>query len=550
MCGIVNKISNDFSDVEIGGNVYSSIFCEYERVIMQSLITSFGLDSIIRDQHGGDVDTILNVRNVGIDPSMVYKDKDNRTAYEKRNSYDYGRYHRDTRFTKKTHEARKEFQATGQTIDNEYRDGSKIGWYGHTKSIPNEKKAELDHIVECKAINDDPGRVLSGLSGIDLANAEENLAWTDKSLNASMGSWARAQNEKYKKEHGYDAPIDFVDIKAYVKAHPELDEKTKANMIRHYEKARKAYERKIKHSYYTSRKFISDTANAAVKTGVLMGLREALGLVLSEVWFSIKERITTAKTNGEKLFQSISKGVEIGINRAKVKYKDVLGKFKDGTLAGILSSLTTTLINTFATTAKNTVKILRQSWASLVEATKILLYNPDALPFGERIRAAAKVIATGASVVVGSLVGDLIANSGIGTIPLVGGILQTFCSTLVSGVLSCTLLYVLDYDSRIARIIEILNSIKTADDNVNYYLLEAKLLEEYAAKLYDIDTAKFCSEVDGFYNVLKDIDKDMSEAQLNKCLKLTIKENGLQLPYGNHTSLCSFMHSQGHLHFE
>lgn len=34
-------------------NVYNSIFEQYERIVIQSLITSFGLDFLVSDQHGG-----------------------------------------------------------------------------------------------------------------------------------------------------------------------------------------------------------------------------------------------------------------------------------------------------------------------------------------------------------------------------------------------------------------------------------------------------------------------------------------------------------------
>ena len=54
-------------------NEYVSIFQQYEKVIIDSLITSFGLDFIIQDQHGGDVDTIHNVRQIGVDELMKYK---------------------------------------------------------------------------------------------------------------------------------------------------------------------------------------------------------------------------------------------------------------------------------------------------------------------------------------------------------------------------------------------------------------------------------------------------------------------------------------------
>lgn len=59
-------------DMEPEDNVFRSIWAEYERVILQSLVTSFGLDFLVHDQHGGDVDTIHNVREIGSDSKMEY----------------------------------------------------------------------------------------------------------------------------------------------------------------------------------------------------------------------------------------------------------------------------------------------------------------------------------------------------------------------------------------------------------------------------------------------------------------------------------------------
>ena len=53
--------------------ILDSMLQQYERVLLESIITSFGLDFIVKDQHGGDVDTILNVRKIGSDPEMKYK---------------------------------------------------------------------------------------------------------------------------------------------------------------------------------------------------------------------------------------------------------------------------------------------------------------------------------------------------------------------------------------------------------------------------------------------------------------------------------------------
>ena len=50
-------------EIDPNDNVFQSIWHQYERVIVESLITSFGLDFLVKDQAGGDVDTIHNVRS-------------------------------------------------------------------------------------------------------------------------------------------------------------------------------------------------------------------------------------------------------------------------------------------------------------------------------------------------------------------------------------------------------------------------------------------------------------------------------------------------------
>ena len=511
-------------------NVYSSIFQQYEKVIIDSLITSFGLDFLVRDQHGGDVDTIHNVRKIGQDELMGYKNSSNESAYNHRPNYDASSYHQGSNFQQTKHKARKTWQDTYKDIDDEYQSG-KIGFYGHTKAVSPNRKAELDHIVECKSIHDDRGRVLSGLSGQSLADNPENFAWTNKSLNASMGAWAKSKNEQYRKKHGCDAPMEMVDIKAYVNEHPELDAQTKANLLAHYNKAKKKYDDQINRAYYTSKSFFRDTTTAAVKTGFLMGARQVLGLVFSEIWFAVKDVIKEGKKNGETLFNSIGKGIEQGLANSKKKYKDLMDRFLDGAIAGVLSSLTTTLCNIFFTTAKSLVRILRQSWASLVSATKILLFNPDCLPPGERIRAAAKILATGASVVAGTMVSEFISKTAIGMIPVVGNIVQTFCGTLVTGIMSCSLLYILDNNKAINWIVSVLNKIPSVDNAVIYYREQAILLERYSADLFSIDLDTFKKEIATIHESVKVLSVNMDSNKLNITLLNIYTQLGLELPW-------------------
>ena len=89
--------SNNGFSPEPEDNVMDSIFKQYERVIIESLISSFGLDFLVKDQHGGDVDTIHNVRQIGKDEDMTYKNKTNQSNYENRGEYNSCEYHSDKR---------------------------------------------------------------------------------------------------------------------------------------------------------------------------------------------------------------------------------------------------------------------------------------------------------------------------------------------------------------------------------------------------------------------------------------------------------------------
>ena len=66
-------------------------------------------------------------------------------------------------------------------------------------------------------------------------------------------------------------------------------------------KACSAYNSQVNWNYYTSSKFFKNSSSEAGKAGLSMGLRQALGLVLAELWFELKEAIPriyqSVKTN-------------------------------------------------------------------------------------------------------------------------------------------------------------------------------------------------------------------------------------------------------------
>lgn len=495
-------------------NIKKSIFEQYEKIIVETLITSFGLDFLlIKDQHGGDVDTIHNVRKIGIDSEMEYKNSQNKKTYENKEEYNSNKYH-----------SHQNYKDTNKEVSTNKKNGTLYDSYTGEKISIN-GKTDLDHIMSAKEIHEDRGRILAELNGTDLANSPDNLTPTNPRTNRTKK--ADSMNkfiEKYEDEYT-----------------PEQIKKMKAYDVR----ARKNYEAKIARKYYTSSKFASNVSLQAGKLGVTMGLRQALGFVFTEIWFGVKdefEKIGDLFSDLSNLFLAIGRGIKNGFNRAKEKYKEIFSKFITGAVAGALSSITTTICNIFFTTAKNIIKIIRQTYASLVQAIKILFLNPDNLPFGERIRVIVKILSTAASVVIGTVINEAISKTPIGQIPIIGEIVSNFCGVLTTGILSCSILYFFDNNSIIQKVINFLNTVPTFDKNVAYFKDQVVQFESYAAELMKIDIVTFKKETSMYTDLVANIDKIKNPTEMNYILKNILNELGVQIPWEeSHNNFNDFM---------
>lgn len=521
-------------------DIMDTLFQQYERVIVESLITSFGLDFLIKDQHGGDVDTINNVRKIEDTPNagseMAYKNKVNEAAYENREAYN--------KSVKAKYDSDSRFIAINKAVSQQKKSGTLKDAYTE-KTVSRNADIDLDHVISTKEIHEDKGRTLAGLSGLDLANCEENLKPTDRSINRSMKEksiddyceWLnKTEPQRAAELTRLRNKSELTDKEKQLLHKYEQQASINQNQMKSYDKAaRKAYEAKLATAYYTSPKFATDTAKAAGKVGLQMGLRQAVGLIFTEIWFSVKEEFNNVSMpfQMDEFLISIGNGVKRGFEKAKTKYKDLLNRFKEGAIAGLLSSLTTTICNIFFTTAKNIVRIIRQAYASLVQATEILFLNPNNLPFGERMRATSKIIATGASVVIGTIVSDAIGKTGIDAIPILRDIVPTFCGTLVTGILTCSLLYYLDRSEHMNRLVSVLNTLPTLSTEVDFYKHQAFYFEHYAAELMQIDLKTFTKE-SGMYSALAhDLETAEDEVALNRLLKNALTALGIKIPWGD-----------------
>lgn len=523
-------------------NIMDSLFHQYERVIVESLISSFGLDFLIRDQNGGDVDTIHNVReidkaNPNDDNRMTYKNSSNEIDYNSRENYS------------KSIKAKYDSDSRYKAINAEYSEQKKAGTLSDAytgKNLSPNANVDLDHVISTEEIHNDRGRVLAEISGLDLANCRENLKPTDRSINRSMGKkdiddYLKWLNEKesqraaeIEKLRNKEEPLTDKE-KSLLHKFEQQAAINQEQMKFHNTVARKSYEKKLAIAYYTSPKFAKDLSKAAGTVGLQMGIRQIVGLIFTEIWFSVRAEFENISTpfQLDELLTAIGNGIKKGFINAQGKYKDLINRFKDGAISGILASITTTLCNIFFTTAKNIVRIIRQSYASLVQAAEILFLNPDNYLFGERMRAVSKIIATGASVVVGTVVSEAIRGSGIDLIPDIGDIVPTFCGTFVTGILSCSLLYFLDRSESMNRLVSVLNNVPSMSSEVEYFKRQAIFFEHYAAEIMQIDIKTFKEEADMYLSLASELETVEDENNLNILLKKATKLLGIEIPWGD-----------------
>lgn len=476
---------------------YEDLFSEYERIVMESLVKAFGLDALSRDQHGGDVDTIHNVRQIGKDAEMTYKNKENEMRYNNRGEYNSAEYHQHEGYISKNRE-----------ISQKRKEGILQDEYTG-EAIPRNGRSDLDHVVSGKEIHDDPGRVLTEIDGADLANnTPDNLKVTNMHTNRSKKADSM---EEYLQKHG-----------------DEYTEEQKDRMRKLDQKARKEIDAQLNRKYYTSSKFLTDTTTAAAKTGLQMGIRQVLGFVLVEVWAEIRNTLNKKKhSKAKEMLLSSVAAIKRGIKNAKRRYKKMIAEFMNGAFAGVLASITTTLCNIFFTTAKNVVRIIRQSYVYIVEALKTIFINPENLALGDCISATVKILSVGGSVILGTMVQEAVSKSGIAGFPVVGEIVPAFCGALASGIVSCSLLYFFERSEYVKRIVIFLNELDMVNAAKNF-AIEAKRradeVEAYALKVLDIDVDTFRTEVERIRDSICALDDVSSEEDLKNKMNNIYKE--------------------------
>lgn len=283
--------------------------------------------------------------------------------------------------------------------------------------------ADCDHVVAVDDFHARGGFMLDKDERAAFGADQDNFALTHQSGNRSMketpikewhGKTATDGSGRSNKErHGHDNRRVNARIKKGEKA-----------VDRHLTTGKKA-------AYYGER-LINTGAQEAAK----MGLQQALGAFLLELtrasWDEIRDALSVGlrSSPNQTLIQAIGERLKRVGTRVLGKWKEAVTAFREGAISGFLSNLVTVVVNTFFTTAKNVVRMIREGFMSLVRGVRLILNAPAGMTKSEAYHEAGKILAAGVAVGVGIAAEEFVQKAVI-SVPVIGAFAGTIAPVLV-----------------------------------------------------------------------------------------------------------------------
>lgn len=440
-------------DAQKIGNLLDTI----QQESLQIIIRQFGLGRVLfSDMMGGNVTTVHNVRNddYANAPNTAYAKTGEAAKYDDRGEYNSKDYHGDKQYIAKNRSTQGQFE--NGTLEDAYGDGV-LSRSGTQKN--------LDHVKSAKEIHDDRARVLAEINGADLANQDSNLKATSETINKSKKQksakefleWVETtklpdlERRIQKIENKGDiTDADRLELNKLKSSKEQFESIDKNKVLEADKIARQNIDRDINRKYYQSEKFVGQVAKTSLEEGGKMGLQQALGVLMEEFVRAVFDEVKDAWRNGFKdkiddtFFSALRTRLFRVSERVQGKWRDAVQAFKDGAISGMFSNIITVLINMFATTAANIVRMVREGIMVLYRALKILFFPPKEQSWAETADAAVKLLAAGAITV-----GGIALEEYLGTqlTPFLGSLADYVIPIVVglaTGVTTACTVYMLD----------------------------------------------------------------------------------------------------------
>lgn len=431
------------------------LFADCQQQVLSQIIGPFGLSTaMFADKNGGNVTTLHNFKRQDTDYVATESDKalhaqskkqynkDVRAEYEIKtntNAEASGEAPWKTKRLNKINSGIDEYTGLAVSANGtiELSDGKTV-------------RAELDHVVSISEVHNDPmmhlamgkvtidketGQLKADVSQIrKIVNSDENLALTNKSLNGSkcdkdLEEWVATE----RKDGTTNAEKFDVDEE-------RVEEK--------YKTAKSHIENNAKNGLFKKQK--SELFSTGIDQAIRMGMRQALGLLLTELvnglFNEFKVLLKQGVEAGKTLFEEIRQRLARVIMSVVRKIPDAVGQMFQGGISGFMSNLLTFLINNFISTAKRFVTVIREGLLGLFRAFKMIFFPPKHMTGDQALQEGLKILTTVVITSVGILLNETVATF-MATVPFLKPFADSITSVLIgimTGLLSAFLAYQID----------------------------------------------------------------------------------------------------------
>lgn len=318
--------------------------------------------------------------------------------------------------------------------DGKFYDGYKVN-----QELPEGPRvAARDHVVSASEIERSSRGQFAQTreERVDTATLDDNVVLTSFNMNSSKGEtdlmeWAARPSTKDPSKTNAE--------------YYELDEKA---LVENYKQAKKAVDGTQKKAVFDKQmgEFLVEGSKAAGK----LAIRQILGLLLKDliegliqdVRYLVHEGFDAAKG----LLQLAEERIKATYERIRLKWAEYLKEGISAGISGFLSSLITLVINSFVTTAKNVVRMIREAVLSVVRAVKVILSPPTGMTGGDVALEVVKLLSATVAVCVGIALEEVIQKA-LEAVP----VLLPFAATMapvIAGIITgaLTLFTVLAFD--------------------------------------------------------------------------------------------------------
>jgi hypothetical protein len=398
-------------------------------VVIDAVMGPFGLSaSMFADRDGGNITTDHNFKK-GIVASdsdaarfdawqVAQKDPFDRAGANAAQNYDH----------QLKAERKPLFQKTEQIVD---------AYTG--RELPKDGRAHRDHVVPAAQV-ERSSKAHLGMSReerVRLANDDANLVWTEAGLNQSAGmhdklEWA----DKTKRRDGVEVSnaeyfgVDNERLEAaHARAHRRIDSAENLAVLK---------------------KQAGEFATQGGKEAGKQALRQVIGIILKELASGLIEDVKLIVRDGFQSIEQLASLLRARLlalaEQIKAKWTAYLTEGVSAGLAGLMSNLVTLLINSFLTTAKRVVTIIRECTLAVVRSVKLIVAPPAGMSGQEIVIEVLKLLSGGIVTAATLLLQESVAKA-LESFPLFAPFAQDIATVLVA-ILSGTmgLLTVLCFD--------------------------------------------------------------------------------------------------------